>query len=147
MRFSRIAAASLIIVLGVTTAVAADEGTKPAREAMMKTIGSSVGVMAAMAKGDKPYDAETVKSALMKISETAKAFPDQFKPGSDKTDKAASPKIWENAADFKAHADKLSADADIIVSQMPADPAALGTSLKVLGADCSACHQAYRLKE
>lgn len=147
MYLKTLAMASALIVLGVSAAYAADEGTKPAREAMMKTIGGSVGVMAAMAKGDKPYDAAAVKAALVKISETAKAFPDQFKPGSDRTDRAASPKIWDNTADFKAHADKLSADAEMIVSQLPADPAALGASLKTLGADCSGCHQAYRLKE
>lgn len=147
MRLNRIIAASGIVMLGLTAAFAADEGTKPAREAMMKTIGGSVGVMAAMAKGDKSYDAVTIKAALMKISETAKAFPDQFKPGSDMTDKAASPKIWENAADFKAHAEKLSADARMIASSPLPDPAALGATLKTLSADCSACHQAYRMKE
>lgn len=113
----------------------------------MKKIGGSVGVMAAMAKGDKPYDAAALKSALTTISETAKAFPDQFKPGSDTSDKAASPKIWANAADFKAHADKLASDADAIAMQLPADQAGVGTALKQLGADCSACHQTYRQKE
>jgi len=144
---ARMMVTTFVIAMGLTAAFAADEGTKAAREAMMKKIGGSVGVMAAMAKGDKPYDAAAVKTALTTISETAKAFPDQFKPGSDKTDKAASPKIWENAADFKAHADKLSADADMIAMQLPADAAALGPALKQLGADCSSCHQAYRLKE
>lgn len=113
----------------------------------MKKIGGSVGLMASIAKGDKPYDAAALKSALSTISETAKAFPDHFKPGSDKTDTAASPKIWENAADFRSHADKLSADADALSMQLPADPAAIGAALKQLGAECSSCHQAYRLKD
>ena len=138
---------TFIVAMGMTAAFAAGEGTKPAREAMMKKIAGSVGVMAAMAKGDKPYDAAAVKTALASISETAKAFPDQFKPDSDKTDKAASPKIWENPDDFKAHAIKLSADADMIAMQMPADAAALGPALKQLGANCSGCHQVYRQKE
>jgi cytochrome c556 len=144
---AKIITTTFIMAVGLTTAFAADEGTKPAREAMMKKIGGSVGIMAAMAKGDKPYDATALKAALVAISETAKAFPDQFKPGSDKTDKAASPKIWDNAADFKSHADKLSSDADMVAMQLPTDPAAIGAALKQLGADCSSCHQAYRQKE
>jgi len=144
---AKIIATTFVIAAGLTTAFAADEGTKPAREAMMKKIGGSVGLMASIAKGDKPYDATALKSALSTISETAKAFPDQFKPGSDKTDTAASPKIWENAADFRSHADKLSADADGLAMQLPADPAAIGAALKQLGAECSSCHQAYRLKD
>jgi cytochrome c556 len=144
---AKIIATTFVIAAGLTTAFAADEGTKPAREAMMKKIGGSVGLMASIAKGDKPYDAAALKSALSTISETAKAFPDQFKPGSDKTDTAASPKIWENTADFRSHADKLSADADALAMQLPADPAAVGVALKQLGAECSSCHQAYRLKD
>ena len=96
---------------------------------------------------EKPYDAEAVKAALTTISETAKAFPDQFKPGTEQGDKEASPKIWENMADFKARADKLSADADTILAQLPADQAGVGGALKTLGANCGGCHQAYRIKE
>jgi cytochrome c556 len=143
----RIMTTAFIVAVGVTAAFAADEGTKPAREAMMKKIGGSVGLMAAMAKGDKPYDATALKAALAAISDTAKAFPDQFKPGSDMTDKAASAKIWENAADFKAHADKLASDAGMLAMQLPADPAAVGSALKQLGSDCSSCHQTYRQKD
>lgn len=138
---------TFVVAIGLSVAFAADEGTKPAREAMMKKIGASIGLMAAMAKSDKPYDAVALKATLGVVSENAKGFPDQFKPGSDKTDKAASPKIWDSAADFRSHAEKLSADADMIVMQLPADPVAIGTALKLLGADCSACHQAYRQKE
>lgn len=146
MKFKAIAAA--VMVAGMTaTAVFAQDGTHEAREAMMKKIGGSVGAMSAIAKGEKPYDAEAIKAALTTISETAKAFPDQFKPGTEQGDKEASPKIWENMADFKARADKLSTDADTILAQLPADSAGVGGALKTLGANCGGCHQAYRLKE
>ena len=144
---TKIIVTTVIMAASLNAAFASDEGTKAAREAMMKKIGGSVGLMAVMAKGDKPYDATALKAALSTISEAAKLFPDQFKPGSDKTDSAASPKIWENATDFKSHADKLSSDADTIAMQLPADPAAIGPALKQLSANCSSCHQAYRLKD
>jgi cytochrome c556 len=149
MRLKAIAAAVLVAGMGVTSVFAAAEGTHDARVALMKKVGGSAGVLAAIAKGDKPYDAEAVKAALTTISETAKVFPDQFKAGTDTNakDPEASPKIWENMDDFKARAAKLGTDADTLVAQLPADAAAVGASLKVLGANCGGCHQIYRIKK
>jgi cytochrome c556 len=49
--------------------------------------------------------------------------------------------------DFKAHAAKLSSDAEIALAQLPADPAAVGATLNTLGASCGGCHKAYRLSK
>jgi len=100
-----------------------------------------------MAKGEKPYNAEIVKASLATISETVKVFPTYFPPGSEKDSDEASPKIWENMDDFKAHATKLAADADMLLVQLPADQAALGAAMGTLGKDCGACHELYRLKK
>ncbi|QRM48031.1 cytochrome C556 [Rhizobium sp. BG6] len=149
MRIKAIAAAVLVAGMGVSTVFAAGEGTHDARVAMMKKIGGATGSLASIAKGEKPYDAEAVKTALATISETAKAFPDQFKPGTENAsaDSEASPKIWENMDDFKARAQKLSTDADALVAQLPADAAGVGAGLKTLGASCGGCHQNYRVKK
>ncbi|KRB50108.1 cytochrome C556 [Rhizobium sp. Root708] len=149
MRMKAIAAAVLVAGMGVSTVFAAGEGTHDARVAMMKKIGGATGSLASIAKGEKPYDAEAVKTALATISETAKAFPDQFKPGTENAsaDSEASPKIWENMDDFKARAQKLSSDADALVAQLPADAAGVGAGLKTLGASCGGCHQNYRVKK
>lgn len=148
MKLKSIFAATMIAGLAFGSALAADEGTHEAREGMMKKIAGAAGALGAIAKGSKPYDADTVKTALTTISETAKLFPDQFKPGTEKSpDKLANPKIWENFADFKAHADKLSSDAQMALANLPADPAGVGAALKTIGGDCGACHQAYRLKD
>jgi cytochrome c556 len=61
-------------------------------------------------------------------------------------DTKAAPAIWQNFADFKAHATKLGSDADAILASMPADQAAVGQAVQKLGADCSSCHETYRLK-
>lgn len=142
------AVATALTVAGLVFGPAmAQDGTHAAREAMMKKVGGSVGALTAITKGQKPYDAEAVKAALTTISETAKAFPDQFKPGTETGDKVASPKIWENMDDFKARANKLGSDADTILAQLPADAAGVGTALQTLGKNCGGCHQTYRLKE
>ncbi|MBB3965558.1 c-type cytochrome [Rhizobium metallidurans] len=148
MRIKSIVAAVLVAGMGVTTVYAAD-GTHDARVAMMKKIGGATGALAGVAKGEKPYDAEAVKAALATISETAKAFPDQFKAGTENAsaDSEASPKIWENMDDFKARAAKLGSDADMLLAQLPADAAGVGAGLKTLGASCSGCHQNYRVKK
>ncbi|APO66842.1 cytochrome c-556 protein [Rhizobium gallicum] len=146
MNFKTVAAAVLVVGMGVTAVFAQQEGTHEAREALMKKVGGSAGAMTAIAKGEKPYDAEVVKAALTTISQTAKVFPDQFKPGTETGDKAASPKIWENMEDFKARAAKLSSDAEKILAQLPADAAGVGGALKTLGANCGGCHENYRIK-
>ncbi|MDM9627139.1 cytochrome c [Rhizobium sp. S152] len=149
MRVKAIVAAIMVAGMGVTSVIAADQGTHDTRVAMMKKIGGATGALAGIAKGEKPYDAEAVKTALTTISETAKAFPDQFGPGTENAsaDSEASPKIWENMDDFKARSAKLGTDADTLLAQLPADAAGVGAGLKTLGANCGGCHQNYRVKK
>jgi cytochrome c556 len=128
-------------------AVASAEGMGDAREAAMKKIGGSVGALVGIAKGEKAYDADTVKASLGTISETIKIFPTYFPAGSEKDSEEASPKIWENKADFEAHAAKLAADADSLLAALPADQAAVGAAMGKLGANCSGCHELYRIKK
>jgi cytochrome c556 len=144
MKLKTIAAAMLFGCLCAGAVFAAGEVEK--REGMMKQIGGSMGALAAISKGEKPYDADVVKAAVTTISTNAKAFPDQFPQGSE-TGSAAAPAIWENFADFKAKAAKLGADADTVLAGLPADQAGVATAMKTLGADCGTCHQTYRLKK
>ncbi|TCR93307.1 cytochrome c [Rhizobium sp. BK376] len=144
MNWKAIVAATVFAGVAFGSVVAAD-GTHDSRIAMMKKIGGAAGTLGAVAKGTKPYDADAVKAALTTIAETAKAFPDQFGPNSDKTDPEVNPKLWDNMDDFKAKAAKLSTDAETALATLPADQAGVGEALKTLGADCGACHQAYRI--
>ncbi|MDO9417267.1 c-type cytochrome [Pararhizobium sp.] len=146
MKLKSVLAAATLAAFAAGFAVAADNRHE-AREDLMKSIGKSMGALSAIAKGDNPYDAEVVKASLAKISESAKAFPDQFPVGSEKDDEEASPKIWENMDDFKAKAAKLGADADGLIAQLPADGAGVGAALGVLGPNCGGCHEVYRIKK
>lgn len=142
----RILAAAVLCLIGATAVVSA-ENQHENRKAAMKKVGGAVGGLVAIAKGEKDYDAEVVKASLTTIKETVTVFPTYFPPGSENDDKVASPKIWENKADFEARAAKLAADADALLVQLPADQAAVGAALGTLGKNCGDCHQAYRLKE
>ena len=142
----RILTVAALCLIGATAVVSA-ENQHENREATMKKIGGAMGGLAAIAKGEKEYDAEVVKTSLTTIKEQIAVFPTFFPPGSEKDDEEASPKIWENKADFEAHAAKLAADADALVAALPADQKAVGAALGKLGETCGTCHQAYRQKD
>jgi cytochrome c556 len=144
MKWRAIAAAA-VLAGAVFGSVGAAEGTHDSRIAMMKKIGGAAGVLGAIAKGTKPFDADAVKAALTTIAETAKVFPDEFGPNADKADKEVNPKLWDNFDDFKAKAAKLSSDAETALATLPVDQAGVGAALKTIGSNCSACHQAYRI--
>jgi cytochrome c556 len=145
MKLKTIALAIAVATIGLGAVSAADNPVE-IREGLMKKIGGSMGALAGIAKGEKPYDEAVVKASLTTISESIKAFPDQFPAGSD-AGSEASPKIWENMDDFKAKAAKLGADADAQLAQLPADQAGVGAALGVIGKACGDCHQSYRVKK
>ncbi|WP_117190583.1 c-type cytochrome [Rhizobium terrae] len=146
MKFQTIAAAAAILCLGFT-GVTAQETPIAKRQALMKGIGGAAGALGAIAKGEKPYDQATVRTALTTISTNIKAFPDQFPAGSETGDKTkAAPAIWEKNADFRAEAQKLASASDTALASLPADQAAVGAALKTLGGECSTCHQNFRLR-
>lgn len=146
MKFRTAIAATMAICLGAAAAIAADE-PQLVRQAQMKQIGASVGALAAIAKGEKPYDAAAVKTALSTIATTSKDFPNHFPAGTETGhNTAAAPAIWQNMDDFKAKSMKLAKEAETVLASMPADQAGVGAALKTIGGECSACHQAYRVK-
>ncbi|WP_274629710.1 c-type cytochrome [Arvimicrobium flavum] len=119
------------------------------REALMKANGKAIGTLAAMAKGEKPFDAAVAKDALATLEADTQKFDIAalFPEGSATGKSEASPKIWENMADFTAKADawkKAVADA---VAANPQDVAALGAQVGAIGKTCGACHEVYRIKK
>lgn len=119
------------------------------RQALMKDIGKSVGAIAPMIKGEKPFDAAVALAALEKIDADAKKIDvaTLFPAGSDKGDTEASPKIWEDTADFTKHVDKFKADAAAAAASKPETLDALKVAFQQVSANCGACHQPYRIKK
>lgn len=135
------------ICLGVSAAIAAGE-PQVVRQEEMKKVGGAMGAIGAIAKGEKPYDAEAVKAALTTMAEVGKTFPDHFPAGTETgLESEAAPAIWQNMDDFKAKAAKLAEVAEAQLAAMPADQAAVGETMKAVGATCGDCHQTYRLKK
>ena len=119
------------------------------RQALMKERGKIVGGLAKVAKGEDSFDAAAVLTQLQALQANAEKFDVDalFPKGSDAGDTTAGPKIWEDAAGFKAAEDKYLANVKAAVAAAPADVDALKAQVGAIGADCGACHQGYRIKK
>src|SRR5215813_224450 len=103
MKRSILVAGTLLLSLG---GVMAEPDQVKDTQALMKGNGKNAGAVAAMVKGEKPYDQATVDSALAQFEDTAKKLPNLF-PASAKGikpegDYSTSPKVWEDKAGFDA---------------------------------------------
>src|SRR3984885_15769381 len=94
------------LLLGVSAVVAQQDQVKVAQD-VMKGNGKNAGALAAMVKGEKPYDQATVDTALAQFEDTAAKlptlFPDSIKGLTADGDYSSSPKIWEDRAGFSEH--------------------------------------------
>jgi len=140
-----ILAASLIAL--AATSVHADPIAD--REVIMKSFGKSVGGLAPVAKGEKPFDAAEVQAALATLNENAQKLdvPALFPEGSTNDESTASPKIWEDMAGFQAATDKFKADVAAAVAAKPADLDAFKVQFGKITENCGACHQTFRIKK
>ncbi|MBR0754509.1 cytochrome c [Bradyrhizobium jicamae] len=145
----RIVVVAAALVFSAGAVVAQQDQVKQA-QAQMKDNGKNAGALAAMVKGEKPYDQATVNAALAQFEDTVKKFPTLFpestKGLSPEGDYAASPKIWEDKAGFEAHVAsfaKAVADAKGKIKDLDT----LKAELPVIGKQCGGCHETYRIKK
>ena len=117
------------------------------RQSVMNVIGRNFGgVLAAMAKGERPYDqAAAVRAAtLVELLSTLPA--NSFGPGTDKgAPTKADPKIWQEPEKFKAAYQKMVDQ----VAKLPAAARDLNTlkaQVGEVGKVCKGCHDDYRQK-
>ncbi|MCO5131008.1 MAG: cytochrome c [Xanthobacteraceae bacterium] len=132
-------------------AVFAQQDIVNQRQTEMKNNAKNLGgVLVAMVKGEKPYDQAAVDAALGVLVANAKVLSTQF-PDSTKGlrsgDKySASPKIWENRADFESH---LASFAKVVNEAKASvkDLDTLKATVPLIGKQCANCHETYRLKD
>ncbi|MFK7901550.1 MAG: cytochrome c [Nitratireductor sp.] len=117
------------------------------RKAEMKKVGGAMKTLATMAKGGMAFDGAAALAAMETMQGVAGSFKMHFPAGSESGgETTASPKIWSDAAGFEAANTKFSTDIASAIASAPADVAGLGAALGQIGPNCSACHQAYRVK-
>ncbi|MCA6126086.1 cytochrome c [Bradyrhizobium sp. WSM 1704] len=131
-------------------AVVAQQDQAKKTQAMMKDNGKNAGALAAIIKGEKPYDQATVDAALAQFDETAKAlptlFPESLKGAKLDGDYAPSPKIWEDKAGFAQHAASFGKAVTEAKGKIK-DVDTLKAELGVIGKQCGGCHETYRIKK
>jgi cytochrome c556 len=137
------------LLLGMGAVVAQQEKLKEA-QTTMKDNGKNAGALAAMVKGEKPYDQATVDAALAQFEETAKKlptlFPESVKGLKTGGDYNTTPKIWEDKAGFDEH---IASFAKVLQESKGKirDLDTLKSTLSVIGKQCSNCHETYRVKK
>lgn len=137
------------LLLGMSAVVAQQDVVKSTQDQMKATGRALGGTLAPMNKGEKPYDQAAVDAALNTLDETAKKLPNMF-PASIKAvkfegDFNTSPKIWDDAAGFKAKIDdfaKAVADAKAKIKDLDS----LKANVPAIGKECGGCHETFRLK-
>jgi cytochrome c556 len=136
------------LLLGVGAVVAQQDQVKQT-QAVMKGNGKNAGALAAMVKGEKPYDQATVDAAITQFEDTIKKFPtlfpDSIKGMKPEGDYYASPKVWEDKAGFDEHIASFSkavSDANGKIKDLDT----LKAALPAIGKQCGGCHETYRVK-
>ena len=146
MKRALVVAATLLLGVG---AVVAQQDVVKQTQTVMKGNGKNAGALAAIVKGEKPYDQATVDTALAQFEDTAKKlptlFPESTKGLKPEGDYSASPKIWEDKAGFDA---KIASFAKVVSEAKPKikDIDTLKANFPAIGKECGACHETFRLK-
>src|SRR5690606_19384493 len=123
-------ALAVVAALGATVAFA---GPTEDRQAGMKQVGKAMGAFAAIVKGEKAYDAATVKTSADSMLEGFKKAFANFTAGSEKgpPETYAKAEIWSDPDGFKAAQDKALKAAEAMAATV--DETGFKTALAGLG--------------
>jgi cytochrome c556 len=130
----------------VSLAVSGTGGTEAikARHEAMKTIGDSMGALAAIAKKQAPFDAAVVEKSAGTIAGELEKSAALFPPGSEsgEAETWAKAEVWSDPEGF-AKAMETSREAALAMKAVTAE-SDFGPALGRLGSSCKGCHETYR---
>lgn len=135
---------SAFAVIASTAALALTDDPIATRRQLMQANGAAMGAAQAMIKGDIPFNAAVAMSALQNFEAVGYSFGDYFPPGSDQGDTRASPKIWEEMAEFQQYITDFRNNAAAAITAKPETLEAFQAALGPLGQNCQQCHQEFR---
>jgi cytochrome c556 len=134
------------LMVGVTAALAQSAAIEQ-RQKLMKANGAATKTGTQMVKGEVAFDLAKAREILQVYATTADKvhayFPPDSKTGGETT---ASPKIWENQADFRKRFDDWAQEikrASAETKDFDSFKTAFGTVTKA----CGSCHETYRIKK
>lgn len=138
---------ALFAALGMT-GVALAQDVLPS-SANMRELGTVVyREFGRIAKGETPFDAAKVSALYDQLAaaaaKTGASFPESIKGKTSPNSRYASlPKVWENAAEFKAAVDKLNATIAENKGKIGTE-AGFKEANAAIGNACNACHDNFR---
>jgi len=141
-------AITLTLLANAAAAQAKPEDVIKYRQSVYKVIGWNFGPMAAMVKGEKPFDKEAFARNAMIVSQMAPLAMEGFAAGSDKgADTKAKPEIWTKSADFKEKMDKMVAETGKLATVTRAGSFdEIKKQFGTTGGTCKACHDDFKNK-
>lgn len=119
------------------------------RQAKMKIVGKSMGIVGKMAKGQTDFDGEAALAAFVAMKEAASGYETLFPEGTETGgDTEAAPAIFSDRAGFEAKQADFIADLEAVTAaSAPKTVAELGASVGQVAQNCGVCHKAYRVKK
>ena len=133
------------LAIGIT-AVRAQGDPIAERRQIMKSVGAATRTGTQFVKGEAPFDLAKAKEVLQVYAtaagKTHEYFPETAKTGGETT---ASPKIWEDQADFRARFDAWAKDIEKAMAETK-DLETFKAHFTTLTKSCGSCHQTYRIK-
>ena len=143
-----VSAIAAVLVTGNAAAQAKPEDVIKYRQSVYRVMGWNFGPMAAMMKGEKPYDKEVFARHAMIVSQVAPLAMEGFAAGPDKgEDTKAKAEIWTKSADFKEKMDKMTVETNKLATIARAGSFdEIKKQFGATGGACKACHDDYRSK-
>ncbi|WP_165606519.1 c-type cytochrome [Yoonia litorea] len=114
-----------------------------ARMNSMSAIAEDLKVIALMARGEEPFDAEAARAAAASIAAESAQIEALFTEPEDDPKSEAKPSIWENFAQFSSIAAEMEAIA-LGLSTSIQTSEDIRPALASLGQSCRTCHEAFR---
>ncbi len=137
------------VVLAASAVMAQQDIAKQQDDLMRSTIGKPFyAVLLKMSRGQIPYDQAAIETALADLEKVVPTIPATFQtnpkmdlPGADYI---ASPKVWENKADFDSKAPAVVKQISDLKGKIK-DVDSLKVAWKEINDKCDGCHDTYRI--
>lgn len=125
-----------------------DEPMQAYRQSIFAIISANFGPIAAMVKGDIPWDQDAMERYAEDMEATVHLdLARGFAPGSEKGTTRAKPEIWDNMDDFVSKLEDLrSATSALDKAVHKTDRSAIANAVRDTGGTCKACHDEYQAK-
>src|SRR6056297_509734 len=126
-----------------------DEPLQSYRQSIFALVGMNFGPIAAMVKGDIPWDEDAMEGYADDLEEIVDLdLLRGFAPGSEKGTTRAKPEIWDNMDDFESKLEDLRNAAEALEEAVESeDRKAIASAVRDTGGACKACHDDYKAKD